>query len=91
MPATARILVVDDGAGKPRTGGHRAGRVRITRIEPKRPGRCRHGAVRDYDLILMDMQIPVMDGFTATRTPEAGFETPIVALTANAVRGFEQK
>ena len=42
-----------------------------------------------YQLILMDLQMPVMDGFTATRKIRAcgradGKEIPIVALTANA-------
>ncbi|HWQ88069.1 ATP-binding protein [Brevundimonas sp.] len=45
----------------------------------------------DYDLILMDMQMPVMDGLTATREirlHEAAMglpRTPIVMLTANAL------
>jgi len=48
-----------------------------------------------YDLILMDCQMPEMDGFEATRlirAKEAGHgHTPIVAVTANAMTADREK
>ena len=57
------------------------GQEAVDKFEASQPG--------DYDLILMDVQMPVMNGYEATRTIRAGGhpsakEIPIIAMTANA-------
>jgi len=62
------------------------GQAAVTRVKAER-----------YDVVLMDCQMPLMDGFEATAKIRA-FEaenarrpTPIVALTANAVKGDRER
>ena len=89
----ARVLVADDGEAN-----RQLITVILTRagvqVENAENGEVavRMAESQPFDLVLMDMQMPVMDGYAAaTRLRQLGLSIPIVALTANAMKGDEEK
>jgi PAS domain S-box-containing protein len=88
----AHVLIVDDGAENRQlvrvlledagisVSEAENGRIALERI-----------AAGNFNLVLMDMQMPEMDGKTAVRRLRAqGCTLPIIALTANAMKGYER-
>jgi PAS domain S-box-containing protein len=93
-----RILLVEDGQDNQRIISH------ILRKAGAILGIAEHGGIamkmlsdakgrnETYDLILSDMQMPVVDGYTLARTLRAkGCQIPIIALTALAMAGDREK
>ena len=86
LPA-GRVLVVDDGESNRKLIELLLTRAGVT-VETATNGEEAVKAVLgdSFDAILMDVQMPVMDGYTAMQLiREAGHSLPIVALTAHAM------
>jgi CheY-like chemotaxis protein/HPt (histidine-containing phosphotransfer) domain-containing protein len=97
LPAL-HILLVEDSPD------NRTIAVAYLRDTPYRVDIAENGAIAyekftagHYDMVLMDRQMPVMDGLTATRAirqweqANKRLPTPIIALTASALKGDQEK
>jgi signal transduction histidine kinase/CheY-like chemotaxis protein len=97
-PLELSLLLVDDGVDNLRLISHVLRRVGA-QVDTADNGRLALEKVAEaeragapYDAVLMDMQMPEMDGLTATRLlRERGFARPIMALTAHAVPGTRER
>jgi two-component system cell cycle response regulator DivK len=94
--ARKRILVVEDNLDNRRILVYRLRRVGDFEIFEASNGKEALVLLEAHtpDLIFMDLKMPVMDGWEATRRirmTEVGRAIPIIALTAQAMAGDEQK
>jgi CheY-like chemotaxis protein len=92
-----RILVVEDNLDNRRILVYRLKRIGDFEIVEANNGQEALDIVQTPpapDLIFMDLKMPVMDGWEATkriRQLDVGRSIPIIALTAQAMAGDEQK
>jgi signal transduction histidine kinase/CheY-like chemotaxis protein len=93
-----RILLAEDGPDNQRLIVHflRKAGARVTVVDDGRQAAELALAVRrqgiPFDVILMDMQMPVMDGYAATACLRSqGYPGPIIALTAHAMAADRDK
>ena len=91
----ARILVVDDNLDNLQTVKSLLKRMMV-RVDLAQSGYSCLEMVKnaEYDVILMDYMMPDMDGIETYKQilqEIPGFSTPIIALTANAIFGTEEK
>lgn len=94
----ARVLLAEDGPDNQRlvSAVLRMSGARVDVVENGRDAADTALDARErgepYDVVLMDMQMPVLDGYAATALlRERGYAGPIVALTAHALRGDRER
>ncbi|HTR97724.1 MAG TPA: response regulator [Candidatus Acidoferrales bacterium] len=94
--AHARVLVVEDNAVNVKVATRMLAKYGC-RVDVAANGReaLELFGQLPYDIVYMDCQMPVMDGFEATqeirRLEAGGRRTPVVALTANAMAGDRER
>ncbi|RLJ61424.1 hybrid sensor histidine kinase/response regulator [Sulfurisoma sediminicola] len=87
---TERLLIADDNRINQQVTLGMLRKLGFTAIDIAANGRQAVAAAtaQPYDLVLMDCQMPEMDGLEATRALRAaGLRMPVIAITANAMRG----
>ncbi len=95
-PRTAHVLIAEDNPVNQKVARLLLERTGCT-VDVVENGEQAVEAVRtgSYDLVLMDCQMPVLDGFEATRRiralPDPRNAVPVVALTANALSGDRER
>ncbi len=92
--SAARLLIVEDNAVNMLVLRGVLAKLGYDRIDSARDGLEAVDAANkgNYDLVLMDCQMPEMDGYEATRRLRAlGVKTPIIAMTAHAMNGDREK
>jgi CheY-like chemotaxis protein/HPt (histidine-containing phosphotransfer) domain-containing protein len=91
MPA--RILVTDDTPANRKLVGLVLRKAGLTVDEAENGLEAvEMASTTEYDLALMDMQMPVMDGFTATSMlREKEMTLPVIALTANVMQSDRER
>jgi CheY-like chemotaxis protein len=97
-PLSGRVLLVEDGPDNQRLIAALLRRAGLS-VELAADGErgCELALAADaagepYDVILMDMQMPVLDGYAAVQRLRAhGYRGAIVALTANAMSGDRER
>ncbi|NVO07579.1 MAG: response regulator [Rhodoferax sp.] len=92
--AGARVLLVEDNALNREVAGELLGDAGLL-VDMAFDGQMALERLQEqrYDVVLMDMQMPVMDGLTATRRLRAlpqFAELPVIAMTANAMASDRQ-
>ena len=92
-----RILLAEDNAVNEKVACAILKKAGHT-VEVARDGRqaVRMMAARSFDVVLMDVQMPEMDGFEATTAiremeKHTGGRTPVIAMTAHAMGGYKER
>jgi len=97
LPALRILLVEDSPDNRAITVAYLRDTPYVVHFAENGAVACEKFASGSYDLVLMDRQMPVMDGLTATRAirewERANQQppTPIVALTASALKGDQEQ